>query len=121
MRGTDQCKELCMLDENILLAAIIENANLLGVYSKKPMAPPNEQRFKVLRVQAELMVSMAKNNEDYFGEFGYLMFHSKHLDMFLFPAGKSRKLRIVTVAVKQPYDHEGIVESVMAYVAKMKD
>jgi hypothetical protein len=121
MRGTEYCKELCMLDDSILLAAIIENANLLGVYSKKPMAPPNEQRFKVLRIQAELMVSMAKNNEDFFGELGYLMFHSRHLDMFLFPTGKSRKLRVVAVAVKEPYDHEDIVDRVMMQMAKMKD
>lgn len=121
MKGIEQCRELCLLDDNILLAAIIENANLLGVFSKKPMAPPNEQRFKVLRVQAELMVSMAKNNEDYFGEFGYLMFHSRHLDMFLFPVGKSRKLRVMAVAVKQPYDHENIVDKVAMHVSKMKD
>jgi hypothetical protein len=110
-----------MLDDNILLAAIIENANLLGVYSKKPMAPPNEQRFKVLRIQAELMISMAKNNEDYFGELGYLMFHSMHLDMFLFPMGKSRKLRVMAVAVKQPYDHEDIVDRLMMQISKIKD
>lgn len=110
-----------MLDDNILLAAIIENANLLGVYSKKPMAPPNEQRFKVLRIQAELMISMAKNNEDFFGELGYLMFHSRYLDMFLFPLGKNRKLRLVAVAVKQPYDHEDIVDRVMMQISKMKD
>lgn len=112
-----------MLDDNILLAAIIENANLLGVYSKKPMAPPNEQCFKVLRIQAELMISMAKNNEDFFGELGYLMFHSRHLDMFLFPLGKSRKLRVMAVAVKQPYDHEDIVDRVMMQISKimMKD
>ena len=121
MRGSEQCKELCMLDENILLAAIIENANLLGVHSKKPMAPPNEHRFKVLRIQAELMVSMAKNNEDFFGELGYLMFHSRHLDMFLFPMGRSRKLRVMAVAVKQPYDHEDIVDRVMMHMSKMKD
>ena len=121
MKGTEQCRELCLLDDNILLAAIIENANLLGVFSKKPMAPPNEQRFKVLRVQAELMVSMAKNNEDYFGEFGYLMFHSRHLDMFLFPVGKSRKLRVMAVAIKQPYDHENIVNKVAMHVSNMKD
>lgn len=121
MQGTEHCKEVCMLDDNILLAAIIENANLLGVYSKKPMAPPNEQRFKVLRIQAELMISMAKNNEDFFGELGYLMFHSRHLDMFLFPMGKSRKLRLMAVAVKQPYDHEDIVDRVMMQISKMKD
>jgi hypothetical protein len=29
------------------------------------MAPPNEQKFKVLRIQTELMVSMARNYEDF--------------------------------------------------------
>jgi uridylate kinase len=121
MGNPEHCREVCLLDENILLAAIIENANLLGVYSKKPMAPPNEQRFKVLRIQTELMVSMAKNNEDFFGELGYLMFHSRHLDMFLFPMGRSRKLKIMAVAVKQPYNHEDIVDKIMMHMAKMKD
>lgn len=109
-----------MLDDNILMASIIENANLIGVYSKKPMVPPNEQRFKVLRIQAELMVSMAKNNEDFFGELGYLMFHSRHLDMFLFPMSGSRKLRLMAVAVKQPYDHEDIVDRIMIQISRMK-
>ena len=121
MGSTENCKQVCLLDNSILLAAVIENANLLGLHFKKPMAPPNEQRFKVLRIQAELMVSMAKNNEDFFGELGYLMFHSRHLDMFLFPMGKSRKLRIMAVAVKQPYDHEDIVDKVMTHMSRMKD
>jgi hypothetical protein len=34
-----------------------------------------------------------------------LMFHSKYLDMFLFPMNRGRKLQITAVAVKQPYDH----------------
>ena len=121
MGMADYCKDVCLLDDNILLAAMIENANLLGVFSKKPMAPPNEHRFKVLRIQAELMVSMAKNNEDFFGELGYLMFHSRHLDMFLFPMGKSRKLRVLAVAVKEPYDHEDIVDRVLMHMSKAKD
>jgi hypothetical protein len=121
MGSQEQCRELCLLDDNILLAAIIENANLLGVHSKKPMASPNEHRFKVLRIQTELMVSTAKNNEDFFGELGYLMFHSRHLDMFLFPMSKGRKLKILAVAVKQPYIHEDIVDRIMMQMAKMKD
>jgi hypothetical protein len=100
MVSVEQCKEIVALDDNIFLAAIVENANLLGLHFKKSMDPPNEQRFKVLRVQTELMISMAKNNEDYFGELEYLMFHSKLLDMFLFPLGKSRKLWILAVVVK---------------------
>ncbi len=103
------------------MTAIIKNANLLGVYSKKPMALPNEQRFKVLRIQTELMVSMANNNEDFFGELGYLMFNSRHLEMFLFTTGKSRRLRVGAVTVKEPYDHEDIVDRVMMRMAKMKD
>lgn len=121
MGSAEQCREVCLLDSNVLLAAVIENANLLGMHFKKPMAPPNEQRFKVLRIQAELMVSMAKNNEDFFGELGYLMFHSRHLDMFLFPMNKGRKLKIMAVAVKQPYDHKEIVDKVMGHLSKMKD
>jgi hypothetical protein len=119
--NAEQCRELCLLDDNILLAAIIENANLLGVYSKKADGPPNEHRFKVLRIQTELMISMAKNKEDFFGELGYLMFHSRHLDMFLFPMNRSRKLRIMAVAVKQPYIHEDIVDRIMMHISKMKD
>ena len=120
MGSVEQCKEIVALDDNILLAAIIENATLLGLHFKKSMAPPNEQRFKVLRVQTELMISMAKNNEDYFGELEYLMFHSKLLDMFLFPLGKSRKLRILAVAVKQPYSHEEITKKILGGLNKLK-
>jgi len=121
MPGQEPCKKLYLLDDNILLAAIIENANLLRVYSRKPMASPNDQRFKVLRVQTELMISMAKNNEDFFGERGYVIFHSRYLEMFLFPVSNGRKLRIMAVAVKQPYIHEDIVDRVMTHIAKMKD
>jgi hypothetical protein len=41
------------------------------------MAPPNEHPFKFPRIQTELIVSMVKNNEDFFSELGYLMFHSR--------------------------------------------
>lgn len=65
MPHAEQCKEISSLDDSILMAAIIGNANLLGTHIKKPMAPPNEQKFKVLRIQTKLMVSMARNNEDF--------------------------------------------------------
>jgi hypothetical protein len=48
------------------------------------------------------------------------MFHSGHLDMFLFPVSKSRKLRIMAVAV-QPCIHEDIVDRIMMHMANMKD
>jgi hypothetical protein len=49
------------------------------------------------------------------------MFHSRHLDIFLFPMSRGRKLRIMAVAVKQPYDHEDIVDRIMMRISKMKD
>ena len=117
MGSVEDCKKIGELDNSILLVAIIENAALLGSHFKKPMVLPNEQKFKVLRIQSELMVSMAKNNEDFFGELGYLMFHSKLLDMFLFPL-KGRNTRILAVAVKRPYDHDSIAEKILQYLAR---
>ena len=119
MGPTDQCREIVELDKSILLAAVIENANLLGSYFRKPMVPPNEQRFKVLRIQTELMLSMAKHNEDFFGELSYLMFHSKLLDVFLFPVGKSRRLKLLAAAVKRPYDHEQIAKKILGKISRM--
>ncbi len=75
----------------------------------------------MLRIQTELMVSMAKNNEDFFGELGYLMFHSKLLDVFLFPLDRNRRLKILTVAVKRPYDHEEIAKLIQHRARKIKD
>ena len=117
----DHCREVVELDRSILLAAIIENANLLGSYIKRPMVPPNEQRFKVFRIQTELMVSMAKNNEDFFGDLSYLMFHSKLLDVFLFPIGRSRRLKLLAVALKRPYDHDLIARKILAKISKLKE
>ena len=121
MGPMELCKDIVELDKSVLLAAVIENANLLGSHFKKPMVPPNEERFKVLRIQTELMLSMAKNNEDFFGELSYLMFHSKLLDVFLFPVGKSRKLRLLAAAVKRPYDHDQIAKKILGRISKMKD
>ena len=84
------------------------------------MVPPNEHRFKVLRIQTELMLSMAKNNEDFFGELSYLMFHSQLLDMFLFPLGKGRKLKLLAVAVKRPYEHDQIARKVLGRLSKIR-
>lgn len=120
MGPTEQCREIVDLDKSILLAAVIENADLLGYFSKKPMVPPNEHRFKVLRIQTELMLSMAKNNEDFFGELSYMMFHSRHLDLFLFPIGKSRKLKLLAVAVKKPYEHDEIARRVLGRLSKLR-
>ena len=121
MGAMELCKDIVELDRSILLAAMIENADLLGSYFKKPMVPPNEQRFKVLRIQTELMLSMAKHNEDFFGEVSYLMFHSKLLDVFLFPVGKSRKLKLLAAAVKRPYDHDQIAKMILGRITKIKD
>ncbi|HEX2013685.1 MAG TPA: hypothetical protein VLA68_00520 [Nitrososphaera sp.] len=121
MGNLENCKDIVQLHNSILLAAIIEKTNLLGAYFRKPMVPPNEERFKLLRIQTVLMVSMASNNQDYFGELGYVMFHSKLLDVFLFPLGKSRKLRVLAVAVKRPYDHEMIAKKVLSHVTRIRD
>ena len=118
--AVEHCREIVELDKSILMVAMIENANLLGSYFKKPMVPPNEHRFKVLRIQTELMVSMARNNEDYFGELSYLMFRSKHVDVFLFPIGKTRRMKLLAAALKRPYDHEQVTRKILARVAKLK-
>jgi hypothetical protein len=120
MSPAEQCREIVELDKSILLAAVIENADLLGCFFKKPMVPPNEHRFKVLRIQTELMLSMAKHNEDFFGELSYLMFHSQLLDMFLFPLGKGRKLKLLAVAVKRPYEHDQIAKKVLGRLSRIR-
>lgn len=110
------CREICELDRSILFAAAIEDAELLCSHFKKPMAPPNERRFRVLRIQTELMLSMAMENEDFFGDVSYLMFHSKLLDVFLFPLGKGRKRRILAVGLKRPYSHDVVADKILSEI-----
>lgn len=105
------------LDDSIQMASISENADTLGSYRRRSMAPPAEKNSKVMRIQAELMVSMAKNHEEFFGDLGYVMIRSKHLDVFLFPLGsRGHKIRILAVTVKPPYDHDAIAEKILAQI-----
>jgi hypothetical protein len=43
------------------------------------------------------------------------------LDVFLFPMGKSRRLKLMAVALKRPYDHDQITKKILARHAKLKD
>jgi hypothetical protein len=82
----------------------------LGLHLKKVDESPKVQRLKVLHVQTKLMIIWQRITR-IFGDLEYLMFHSKLLDMFLFPLGKSRKLCIMAVAVKELYNHQEIAKN----------
>lgn len=49
------------------------------------------------------------------------MFHSKHLNMFLFPISKGRKARLLVVIAKRPYDHDELTKKVLNHTSKPKE
>lgn len=74
------CKILVELDDNILLAAIIEKGNVIDYYGRPGLPLPNESRAGELATQTTLVMSMILKGQDYMGKLRFVHFHMEYVD-----------------------------------------
>lgn len=80
------------------------------------MIPPPAEKMSTMTLQISIMSSMIHGNEDYFGEFGYFMIHSKNYYTYFFELDIGKSL--FAVILKPPYEHDDIVSRVSKILDK---
>ncbi len=105
----DFCKAFAENDENIMTAAIVEDMKFVARYSKPNNNIPVQQgaKFQELVIQAEIFVSMARSNIEWFGHFRYVSvsFETHDIILFSLPIGSSnKKPRLFGIRVVRPHD-----------------
>jgi hypothetical protein len=116
MDGTQVCKEIANLHDNIVSAEIVEKGVTIAAHIKKSGTLPKLER---LFAQTELYMSILQANAEHLGRPHYLMAHNDNTDLFFFPVVVNGRKMILVVRASVPYSHEEIVNKMREYVGRL--
>lgn len=119
MNEQDICKEIANLHDHILGAGVIDNQKIVARYSKVDERPyPDEERIKLMVAQPEILLSIGKTNEDYFGRLHYVVLCYENSDYIYFPATVDGISRILVIRVKRTFRGEEMLQKVYDYLER---
>ena len=96
------CESIAWVDNKIVITALLEDSSAVSWYVRPKTLPPNEERQETMAIQAQLITSIVRNNENYLGSVGFTMIRQEMAEVFLFPVhGKRRRVFCVVVARPQ--------------------
>ena len=110
------CESIAAIDGNVLITALLEDSSTLSWYVKPRTPLPNEERQAAMAIQAQLVTSIVRNNEDYLGKVSFTMVRQELADIFLFPVS-GKKRRVFCVVVARPYDIDSLVVKITSFLA----
>ena len=114
----DICRDIAMLHDKILAVGVIENQELVARFSKVEDPPASRQRISLLFAQPELLISICRTNEEFFGKMKYLIICFDNSDFVFFPVVLGQALRILYIRMKRSYRGEEIMQKVYDYLEK---
>lgn len=103
MDGTQVCKEIANLHDNIVSAEIVEKGVTIAAHIKKSGTLPKLER---LFAQTELYMSTLQANAEHLGRLHYLMTHNDSMDLFFFAIVVNGRKMILVVRASVPYTQE---------------
>ena len=112
------CREIAELHDNIIAAGIIQNQELIARFSKVKDPPASSERIKLLFAQPEILISICKTNEEFFGNILYLIVCFENSDLVFFPAVLGGTQRMLYVRMERSYRGEEILQKVYEYLEK---
>jgi hypothetical protein len=114
------CEAVCKLEKNILGSALIEGGKMIAGFSKPGVPIPNEERFKSILFQIELITAIHRGNEDFYGTMKYHTVHYADSSLFMFPIDKygSEKRLVLAFKIVRPYDQDDVAAKVQGYLEK---
>jgi hypothetical protein len=112
------CKEIANLHEYIIAAGVIENRQLAARFSKVGDPPAGEERLKILFAQPDIMLSIARTNEDFFGKLRFLILCFETSDIAFFPAYVRGTEKTLFIRMQRSFRGEEIVRKVYDYLEK---
>ena len=118
MNNFELCKRVCELNPAILGVGIIESANLVAVNARPEAPVPNEEMFKRLFFQTEVIAGITRTNADFFGRPRFFSIYFENSDMYFFHLFKypERKGVLAVMLGRDKYVHEELVSSVTKYL-----
>lgn len=88
-------KAIVELDEQIMLACIIEMGKVLEVHQRPFVPLMNERRSSELALQTTIVMSIIQKAQDYLGKLKFSYFHMENADGLHFSLGGGRILAIM--------------------------
>jgi hypothetical protein len=119
MNDKELCREAASVYPGILAAWIIKDGEVSSYFFKPKVPMQNPAKVNEMVMQANILGVIGASNEDFFGEFGYLMFHWKHADVFIFPTEVDTP-KLLVIRVVRPYDHEEIVQKITDFMMEKR-
>ena len=106
------CARVAKVHRNITITAWLHKGKAVAWYVAPEVPVPGEERHEIMGIQTEIVRSILKTNEDYFGRARYIMMSMENADVFHF-VGKDPDYGL-SVIVRRPYEHEALVQGVLA-------
>jgi hypothetical protein len=117
MNYQELCRAVAGLHGSVEVAMVLSDGKLAASNLKSGGPAPEEDEFGHMISQIEMIVKATKENEDKFGELGFITIHYKYIDGLFFPLGDRDTL---IAGVVQPYDHDALAGKIVTLLARMK-
>jgi len=102
---------------SVEVALVLSDGRVVGSHLKSGGPVPDEDEFRYMISQIEMIVRATKANEDKFGELGFITIHYKYIDGLFFPLNDRDTL---IVGVVQPYDHDALAGKILTLLVRKK-
>jgi len=109
------CAQVAKVNPNIVITAWLRKNKAVAWYVAPGVPVPKEERNEIMGLQTEIVRSILKTNEEYFGKARYIMMSMENADVFHF-AGKEPDYGL-SVVVRRPYEHDALVKGVLAKIS----
>jgi hypothetical protein len=118
MNEYDICRDIVNLNDNIYGAGIIDNQQLVARFVRKGKEEHliDEERFKLMIARPEIIMSMIRTNEEFFGSLHYVILCFENSDFFFFSDPEGSKSRIFYVRMKRTFRGEEVLQNVHDYL-----
>lgn len=102
-------RKLVELDDDILIACIIDDGHAIDYFVRSGVPVPDEWRSSNLSVQTALIMSMVMQSQDYLGRLKFIHFHMERVDVLHFALSEKK----ILVVVIQPQTLDGRLVSMI--------
>ena len=115
--GPDLCARMLELDANIMGAFFVEEGHLVHWRMREGLQLPEPEKVETLMLQRTLIHTMLQAREEYVGRMHFNLTSYDQLDILHFGL-QGRRVPIMLVTVKKPYDLHTLVPKVMRLLGR---
>ena len=115
MNYHDLCKSVVNLNASVEVAMILSGDKVVGSHLRSGGPTPEEDEFRQMISQIEMIIRTTKTNEDKFGDLGFITIHYKYIDGLFFPLNDRETLIVGAV---QPYEHDLLTGKILTLLVR---